>query len=252
MKFLRLLVPAAILAAAMSCGNNPKSNNETEAPAESVEAVETAENTPKVYSAAFDGYTNIRETASSKAAVLGKFRNGPEGAVILEQEGDWTKVEYQGISGYVYSKYLTDEPTKEVLVDVDGDWLQGIWCNNWNAYLLVFNNGQYACYSDDFNEGDWLGYGVYHLEGTDIILSRTLDFVEITDEGEPVRHKEGEMTERYKILPSAGKIGEWVRFKYTSEQEYNSVVEEGFSCDVFVMTKAQFKKKKQEVAARLR
>ena len=61
----------------------------------------------RVYSCAFDGYTNIRQEASSKAAAIGKLKNGPEGAEFLGLEGDgiylkgeWnymTKSEFKGL-----------------------------------------------------------------------------------------------------------------------------------------------------------
>lgn len=67
---------------------------------------------PKVYSNAYDGFVNIRQSPSSKAPILGVLKNGPDGAVLISREGDWTKVNYHGIEGYVSSQYIQDTPTE--------------------------------------------------------------------------------------------------------------------------------------------
>ena len=68
---------------------------------------------PKVYANAYDGFVNIRQAPQNKTPVLGVLRNGPEGAILLGIEGDWTKINCNGIVGYVLSKYVQDTPTKE-------------------------------------------------------------------------------------------------------------------------------------------
>lgn len=67
---------------------------------------------PKVYSNAYDGFVNIRQTPQSKAPILGVLRNGPEGAILLGTEGEWKKINCNGIVGYVYEKYVQDTPTE--------------------------------------------------------------------------------------------------------------------------------------------
>ena len=66
----------------------------------------------KVYSNAYDGFVNIRQEPQSEAPILGVLRNGPEGAVLLGTEGEWTKIDCNGIVGYVYEKYVQDTPTE--------------------------------------------------------------------------------------------------------------------------------------------
>lgn len=66
----------------------------------------------KVYSNAYDGFVNIRQTPQSKAPILGVLRNGPEGAILLGTEGEWKKIDCNGIVGYVYEKYVQDTPTE--------------------------------------------------------------------------------------------------------------------------------------------
>lgn len=66
----------------------------------------------KVYSNAYDGFVNIRQAPQSKAPILGVLRNGPEGAILLGSEGEWKKIDCNGIVGYVFGKYVQDTPTE--------------------------------------------------------------------------------------------------------------------------------------------
>ena len=66
----------------------------------------------RVYSNAYDGFVNIRQTPQSKAPIVGVLHNGPEGAVLLGTEGEWKKIDCNGIVGYVYEKYVQDTPTE--------------------------------------------------------------------------------------------------------------------------------------------
>ena len=66
----------------------------------------------RVYSNAYDGFVNIRQTPNGNAPILGVLRNGPEGAVLLGAEGAWSKVDCNGIVGYVASKYIQNTPTE--------------------------------------------------------------------------------------------------------------------------------------------
>ena len=122
------------------------------------------------YANSFDGIINIRETPTSKGTVIGKFKNGTEGAVLLEDGTEWVHINYRGVVGYVYKKYVTNTPTKEVLLDIDGDWLKGVWRkSNENYAYLIFNNGTYAIQS----ASETLAYGTYMLEGNDIVFFTT-------------------------------------------------------------------------------
>lgn len=130
---------------------------------------------PKIYSNCFDGYLNIRSTPSSKGNIIGKFRNGRVPGYAIKQEGNWVKIYYKGVTGYVYKKETSSKPTVEVTVDVDGSWLQGIWqdAENKYFYLLLFDNGTYE-YWDIMNRE----FGTYRLAGKSVVLtpimSRTL------------------------------------------------------------------------------
>lgn len=177
---LIMMAGVAVLSTA-SCagnggGNNAKSGagpQKTADPKENVIEVveEEISDEPRVYSNAYDGYTNVRKEPSAKAEVLGKLRNGSDYAVLLGQSGDWIEVEHDGEVGYVLEKYVSDTPSEPVTVDVDGDWLEGVWFTNggWTCYL-IFNTGKYV------KQGEWyedITYGKWHLEGNEIVLTAT-------------------------------------------------------------------------------
>lgn len=66
-------------AVAVSCSSNNSKSNDNSAAEAAVTEVEQVEAEPaadenRVYSCAFDGYTNIRQEASSKAAAIGKLK----------------------------------------------------------------------------------------------------------------------------------------------------------------------------------
>ena len=124
-----------------------------------------------VYCNSADGFLNIRETPSSKGRILGKFRNGPHGAVYLGESGNWTEIDCNGLVGYVYTANLSYTPTKEVTVDIDEKWLMGPWYPSNKEYAyLIFNNGTYTV---QYYYGT-IAYGRYHLEGDEIVFETTM------------------------------------------------------------------------------
>ena len=74
-------------------------------------ASSSAERGQKVYSNAYDGFLNIRQAPNGGAPILGVLKNGPDGAILLGSEGEWKKIDYHGIVGYVYGKYVQFTPT---------------------------------------------------------------------------------------------------------------------------------------------
>jgi hypothetical protein len=100
-----------------STSNNQPSNITNSTPSQ--QSISTSQ-PPKVYSNAYDGFVNIRQEPESKAPIIGVLRNGPEGAVLLGTEGEWKKIDCNGIVGYVFEKYVQDTPT-EVFREVTSD-----------------------------------------------------------------------------------------------------------------------------------
>jgi hypothetical protein len=98
-----------------------------------------------VYADSYDGYLNIRATPSSKGTIVGKFRNGPQGAIKLGVSGNWMEIDYNGVVGFVLKKSVVTYPTKAVTVDVDEKWLAGPWYpSHRNFAYVIFSNGTYT------------------------------------------------------------------------------------------------------------
>ena len=135
----------------VSCGNNNQGKtenketvkSETQAQQETVvaEEAEPIDNRPRVYACAYDAYVNIRETPNAKASILGVFKNGPEGAVLLGTEGDWTKIDCNGIVGYVVSKYVQETPTIAYTGTATIDDIAGVYYGSYGMYL--WNDGSW-------------------------------------------------------------------------------------------------------------
>jgi|GEM_PF-2347725 len=56
-----------------------------------------------------DSWLNLREGPGTQFAVMAKLPNGAQ-VEILEELGDWYKVRYGGMEGYVSAQYITDNP----------------------------------------------------------------------------------------------------------------------------------------------
>lgn len=52
----------------------------------------------------YDGFVSIRAEKSSQSRELGRLPNG-EFAEFLEYDGEWYKINYEDITGYVYGKF---------------------------------------------------------------------------------------------------------------------------------------------------
>lgn len=183
-----------------------------------------------VYSKSSDGFLNIRETPSSKGRILGKFRNGPHGAVYLGQSGSWTEIDCDGIVGYVYTSYLSYTPTVEVTVDIDIKWLTGPWYPSNREYAyLIFNNGTYAV---QYYYGT-IAYGTYKLEGDQIVFSASMVRSGL---GYPISSYE-----RFRISVSPKRIGNMTKRSLVKEDDLWRYSGE------LVWTYAQFKEIQKDV-----
>lgn len=157
-----ILLPVSVLLIAFICvvivrnGNEYTQENEVES---NVEAAPPRVSIQYVYSCAYDGFTNIREEASFSAKVIGQFRNGPEGAILLEDLGEWMKVDVSGQIGYVVSKYVRDTPSVAYTGDITVDWLEGIWDGGYA--LMIYNNGTWE-----------MGYDYTFVYGTYILQNK--------------------------------------------------------------------------------
>ena len=122
---------------------------------------------PKVYSNCYDGYLNVRQAPTTQSQIVGKLKNGSEGAELLGVEGTWSKVRVNGVVGYVASKYLQSTPTEAVYIDasaVIGDW--GCYHSYHTAIFKIKSNGkfEYTCYQGGDTTGSW------YLSGYSLVL----------------------------------------------------------------------------------
>ena len=173
----------------------------------------------KVYCCAYDGFVVIRNVASYVGDKVGQFRNGPEGAVLLEDHGAWVKVDVAGTIGYVPAKYVQDTPTVAYTGDVTVNWIEGIWGAEGGYVLMIYNNGTWK-----------QGYDYPTSHGTYIMQNNEIKFTPTwVDEG-----IDG-FEETLQIHRAADMLGEYKRMEYLSP---NSGEEDlGFGC----LTRAEFK-----------
>ncbi len=184
----------------------------------------------RIYSCAFDGYVIMRAAPTLQSDKVGKFRNGPQGATYLGEQAGWTQINYNGTIGWVNAAYITSSPTKEVTVDVDGDYLEGIWLDGFSHYL-IFNNGKYVVEIDTSEGGSMKGH--YYLEGDEIIF-------EVDDYDLPEWYDKPTAS-RYRIDGRTKLIDGLERESFISEEEARQMAIEGMGGSLY-WTKKEFKK----------
>lgn len=128
----------------------------------------------KVYSCAYDGYVNMRQTASFKAAKVGQFKNGPTGATLIKNLGDWMEINYNGVRGFVPSRFVQDEPTVAYTGTATVKNITGIWYTDFFGPLYIYENGYWSAFGNYY----YSAYGYYILENNQIklIAVREIDF----------------------------------------------------------------------------
>lgn len=219
-----ILLAGVALVAVASCGNRGK---KAEVVVETV-AEETSE--VRVYSYAYDGYTNVRQSPTSKSAVLGKLRHGNEYAVAIGVVDNWIEVEYYGQIGYVHKDHISDSPSKPVTVDVDANWLNGCWSSEGYTYYLIYSNGRYT---EEHQYGTML-HGKWHLEGNEIVCTT----VYVTEYGKSFDLNRGDV-ERLDINKSARTIGGMRKWNMPAELEEG---EDGITKGLFNILKKEANK----------
>ena len=241
----RLFFFATAMLLCVSCGqggSKAKSEaNEENAPTV-VEAEEVIEepSVPMAYSNAYDGYTNIREAATNKSAVLAKLHNGPKGAEILGVEGDWTKVNLDGVVGYVSNAYIQTTPTVAVNPNVTVDKLYGVWSTGYVFYYIFDNGTYYMC--NQYGEDMYMGTFIF--EGSELVLTPKLIFVDadVAD------------TDAIRLNIVNNKLENLYRNNIISEAEYKSMDDEELELyfgGEMIITKESFNAKKKLVKSKL-
>lgn len=164
MKRLSIFTLLAMLM--VSCGNPTTSN----------ENVAVVEAEGDVFSNAFDGFLNIRESPNANSFKVGELKNGPKGATMINYGAKWSLVSHNGVEGYVKTEYLQTTPTKPALLNPED--VIGVWGEpDHSEDILVFDNGTYAIYTANFCEGAITNVGTWRIEEKNLILTEHYDFL---------------------------------------------------------------------------
>lgn len=243
----------------ISCGGENKSNSSdaningevvvgpiVTPPSEMVEPVGEVPNQPKVYSNAYDGFLNIRASASAKSNKIGELKNGPEGALVLSVEGKWTKVDLNGVVGFVNNAYVQSTPTEPAYIMPES--VIGTWTNQEVAYshyddLIIFDNGTYTTYCDGFMEGSITSVGKWKLVRKDIVLTQYYDIVNEKKTFKTIRISVNPQTQ---ILTKRedGQTTKYSRLKLISEKQVALESEEGYTP---IWSKSQINNLKKDI-----
>lgn len=187
----------------------------------------------RVYSCGFDGFVAVRESASSKSKIIGRFNNGPEGAILLEDLGEWFKVDVSGLVGYVYKKYVTSTPTIAYKGKVDVNWIAGIWYGPLHGGLAIFNNGYW------YEDCSWLIYeGYYIMQNNEVKL---IPVIITGSDSSDVRDASYE-PRILKINAKESKLGDYIKGDFWSGNE------EDADCESLLLTKERYRALAKETA----
>lgn len=198
-RLFSIFLAGVALVAVASCGNRGKKAQVVMPEEEVVETVAEDASVVKMYSNSYDGYTNVRKSPSSKGEVIGKLRNGNEYVVVIGEVDNWFEVEYYDQIGYVHKNYVSETPSKPVIVDVDAKWLEDSWSDGgyWGYY--VHKNGKFDLWQQ---YGD-MGSGTWRLEGNEIVFTLT----KVTEFGRDFDWCKKGYTQRYVINKKARMLG---------------------------------------------
>ena len=215
-----ILLAGVALVAVASCGNRGKK-------AEAVEDVVEEPAEVRVYSNAYDGYTNVRQKPTSKSKLVGTIRQGNEYVVATGVEDNWIQVDYYGQTGYVHKDHVGDTPCKPVTVNVDANWLSGWWRASHDGDCQIYSNGRYT---QVYQYQCRIFYGKWHLEGNEIVFTPV--YVKEFWENMKSYYTEGKDAIRLAINKSARTVGGMKKLNMPSdadvEGEYDGVTKEDF------------------------
>ena len=133
-----------------------------------------------VFSNGYDGFLNIRVAPNYKSKKIGEFKNGPKGANMIEYGAKWSKIEYQGVEGYVKTEYLQTTPTQPA--NVRPEAVVGSWYyrpEGWgHIAIIIEEKGIYHIYNDNFCEGAVVSVGTWSIVGDNIELNEQYDLAQ--------------------------------------------------------------------------
>ena len=188
----------------------------------------------RIYSCAYDGFVNMREGPSFSAKKVGRFCNGPQGAIMLGAIGEWIKIDVAGTIGYVPKKYTQETPTIEYTGDVTVDWIEGLWTRN-GSILMVHNNGTWEK-GYDYPQF----YGTYIMQNNEVKFHTIEQNVVDTDS----QYYEAMMADWIEpICIEENCLGDWKRATYVTSEELEELgeSEDGYALGYGAITEKDFK-----------
>jgi hypothetical protein len=108
----------------------------------------------------------MRETPSYQANKVGRFNNGPTGAEVIQNLGEWMEIDNNGVRGYVPSRFVQDEPTVTYYGSATADDITGMWYAGFFGPLSIYDNGYWSLFGNYFD----VAYGYYILQNNEIKL----------------------------------------------------------------------------------
>lgn len=219
----------------VSCGNNGQGKTEKKETANietqkvtPVEEAELVDTRPRVYACAYDAFVNIREAPKAKAPIVGVFKNGPEGAVLLGTEGEWTKIDCDGIVGYVFSKHVQDTPTVAYTGSATIDDIAGVYyTEGYGMYLWYDGTWESGYLDEDYYQLDPSlieNMPTIYAEGQYILQNNEVNLCPTCVDG---RNDPADFIKQ--ILPidlAHHKLGEWKREPFINKQVIEKWVNE--------------------------
>lgn len=79
---------------------------------------------------------NIRESPDKQSGVVGKVSKGETVEVLSESRGGWTKIQYNGMIGYVKDSYIQQIQMQPVATNESTSWSFLDWCDEYKFYIL--------------------------------------------------------------------------------------------------------------------
>lgn len=201
----------------------------------------------RVFSCGYDGFVNMRGWPSYKSRVIAQFRNGPEGAALLEHRGEWTKIDMGGIVGWVPTKYVWHTPTVAYTGYVDIDWVAGAWIDSGGYGFVLYSNGYWE-YGYNFP----VERGYYIMQNNEVKLVgvctlRDADTCADKWDWSGAIGSSNDSGLILKIDEITGKLGELEKSPFLTESEG----EEYEGGEWTAMSKSQFKSSGKECAAQV-
>ena len=111
-----------------------------------------------VYSHAFDGFTSIYSSPSTKSTKIGKLPNGDAGAEFIEvcyEDSAWYYINFRGITGYVKKENVDWMPSESVNLNITAKWLYGVWHDGQGNTLTLDKAGNFMIRGEQTRAGKW-------------------------------------------------------------------------------------------------